>query len=206
MTKQAATATLVLMYLLKMASAERTSIEIFSYASFNSSDQTAAVENLLRQKLEHLVEETISAHPELNGLSKLTIVSKNTQLPDPGNLAAYWKSTRVLEILSGAITGSPPVVTSNVYLGDLRGSLTKSTVSVQIEINPREYRSYRDMHSALTLYALAMDAKTRNPQQQGVVSQYLAEAESLLKSIPNADENVRALSDAVAKDLMALKK
>jgi hypothetical protein len=204
--KWIATATLVLMHLLSTALGERTSIEIFSYASFNNSDQTAAVENLLRQKLEHLVEETISAHPELNGLSKLTIVSKNTQLPDPGNLATYWKSTHVLEILSGAITGSPPVVTSNVYLGDLRGSLAKSTLSVQIEINPKEYRSYRDMHSALTLYALAMDAKTRSPQQHGVVSQYLAEAESLLKSIPNPDENARALSDAVAKDLIALKK
>jgi hypothetical protein len=199
------------MYLARAATGgERMSIEIFSYASFGSSDQTAAVENLLRQKIQHLVEETMSAHPELSELRNLTVVSKNTALPDLGKLVEYWKSTHALEILSGGITGTPPVVTSNVYLGDLRGSLSKSTVSVEIIITPQEYRSYRDMHAALTLYALAMDAKTSNPQAQAMVSQYLAEAESLLKSIQqqsiaHSDQDVKDLVDAVRKEFQALK-
>jgi hypothetical protein len=139
----------------------------------------------------------------------LTVVSKKERLPNPGNLEMYWKGSKALEILSGGITEVPSGgitekrLTNNVYLGDLRGSLKTATLSFMIDIKPEEYRRYRDVHSALVLYALAMDAKASSALK-GAATQYLAEAESFVKSIENPDSDAIALRDAIAKEFLLL--
>jgi hypothetical protein len=212
--KRTATATLALICIVGAAMAERMSIDIFSYVSVDSPDQGGLVQSLLRQKIINLAGEMRRANKEVGELENLRVNLRNAALPDLGDLVQYWKSTHALEILSGAIVTDKPdkprVLTSNVYLGDLQGSLSKSTISVVIELTPEEYTSWRDMHVALTLYALAMDAKTRRPLPRGIVSQYLAEAESQLKSIQQqatlrSRQDVLALAEAVKKELTALK-
>jgi hypothetical protein len=188
----------------------RTSIELFSYTSFGASDQTTDVENLLKQKLRRLVDEVGSAHPDLaEQVKKLTVDHKQGLLPDPVNLEIHWKSSKALEILSGGITEvrsggiTEKRLTTNVYLGDLHGSLKTATVSFMIAITPEEYRRYRDVHSALVLYALAMDAKASSVLK-GAATQYLAEAESSISSITNPDSDAIALREAIKKEFALL--
>ncbi len=188
----------------------RTSIELFSYTSFDASDQTPEVENLLVQKLQRLVGEIGSAHPDLaEQVKHLTVLNKKQRLPNPGNLETYWRGSKALEILSGGITEvlsggvTEKRLTSNVYLGDLHGSLKTATVSFMIDIKPEEYRNYRDVHSALVLYALAMDAKGSSALR-GAATQYLAEAESSINSVANPDSDTIALREAIKKEFALL--
>lgn len=190
---------------------DRFFVEVFPYASVGNA-RPDDVTKLLKDKLRRLAEQTISAHPELDRLNKINVFDKKDPLPASGEaLAKYWAgSPTTLEILSGVISSNPDVLTSNIYLGELQGSLKTRTVSVQIPLTPVELKSCRDMHGALMLYALAMDAKGNN-QQRSIVLQYLAEAESLLKDIRQratspTDVGAESLSDAVAKEVSLLKK
>jgi hypothetical protein len=190
---------------------DRVFIELFPYASVNNADPTA-VRKLLLDRLQRLAEETISANPQLGRLNKIKVIDKKDPLPgSPEDLANYWTNSRTtLEILSGSISNNPSFLTSNIYLGDLQGSLKTRTVTAQIPLTAEELRSYRDMHGALMLYALAMDAKRRH-DDNGVVSQYLAETESLLRDLNQRtqspiDADRRALSTAVAAEIALLKR
>jgi hypothetical protein len=188
-------------------------VEVFPYASVGAG-HPADVNKLLKDRFRRLAEQTLSAHPELDRLNKVSVVDKTDPLPASAEaLAKYWSaSPTTLEILSGTISGNsgnPDVLTSNIYLGDLHGSLRMMTVNVQLLLTPKELRSFRDMHSALMLYALAMDAKAKQGPR-GVVSQLLAEAESLLKDIGRSDSahdpDVEAFSAAVANEIALLTK
>jgi hypothetical protein len=189
---------------------DRVFVELFPYASVGPANP-ANVTKLLKDRFRRLAEQTLSAHPELDRLNKVSVVDKTDPLPASAEaLAKYWASSpTTLEILSGTISSNPDVLTSNIYLGDLQGSLKMRTVSVQLALTPKELRSFRDMHGALMLYALAMDAKAKQGPR-GVVSQYLAEAESLLKDISKSasagDPDVEAFSAAVANEIALLTK
>lgn len=196
---------------LETAADDRVFVELFPYASVGTANPTA-VSTLLKDRFRRLAEQTSSAHPELARLDKVSVVDKTDPLPVSNEaLANYWRgSPTTLQILSGSISsGNPGVLTSNIYLGDLQGSLTTRTINVQLLLTPKELRSFRDMHGALMLYALAMDAKAKQGAR-GVISQYLAEAESLLKDVikssPAGDPDVEAFSAAVANEIALLAK
>lgn len=212
MTKQALLCVFgIVCITLDTASGDRVFVELFPYASFGTANPTT-VNKLLKDRLRRLAEQTSSAHPELARVDKVSVVDKTDPLPVSNEaLAKYWRgSSSTLQILSGTISsGNPDVLTSNVYLGDLQGSLKTRTVNVQLLLTPQELRSFRDMHGALMLYALAMDAKAKQGPR-GVVSQYLAEAESLLKDVSKSasagDPDVEALSAAIANEIALLTK
>lgn len=191
---------------------DRLSIQVFPHSVIGSNIEHDTVEKLLRNKLELLAQQTVSAHPDLAQLRLVRVDSIKAPLPASSEaLEAYWSnSPDALEVLSGAIFSNPSVIASNVYLGDLQGSLDAKTISVRVALTPEEFFSYRDVHGALMLYALAMDAKRQKPQR-GVISQYLAEAESLLRTveqrpISGLDTAVKTLSEAISKELDKLKK
>jgi hypothetical protein len=202
---------LILLVLPRLVIADRDSIEIFSYSSFTNNDPTPAVANLLRQKWELLREQTISAHPELTAkMTKIHIVARNSALPDPDQLSSYWQQTPVLEILSGGTVQTPSgnTMTTNIYLGDLKGLLKKPTVSVKLIVTAEEYQNYRDLHSVVTLYAIAMDTRKNHPTDRGI-TQYLADAKSLLEDLllrdsADANDSLRDLRAAISRELFAL--
>jgi hypothetical protein len=191
---------------------DRLLIELFPYASINNADPKS-VAKLLRERLQHLAEQTVSANPQLKRLNEVKIIEKDEKYsPLPASaedLAVYWSNAhRTLEILFGDI--APAYLTSHVYLGDLNGSLKVRTLVAQISLTNDELRKWRDMHGALMLYALAMDAKNRN-EDRGIIFQYLGETESLLKdvaerTVAGSDEDVRALSEAVTKEIQLQRK
>lgn len=214
MTRQALLYALGIVCLtLNMAADDRVFVELYPYALVGAANPTT-VSTLLKNRFRLLAEQTSSAHPELARVDKVSVVDKTNPFPVSNEaLEQYWRSSpTTLQILSGSISsgsGSPDVLTSSIYLGDLQGSLKTRTVNVQLVLTPKELRSFRDMHGALMLYALAMDAKAKKGAR-GVVSQYLAEAESLLKDVSKSavseDPDIGAVSAAVAKEIALLNK
>src|SRR6202011_5772495 len=96
------------------------------------------------------------------------------------DLDKFWSTNdKVLEVLEGTIFSKTQLIQSVVYVGDLQGSLKNNQITIRTELTPEFYSSFRNLHFALTLYLLAMDAKRHNADES-VTLQLLAEAQLLL--------------------------
>jgi hypothetical protein len=80
-------------------------------------------------------------------------------------------------------------------LGELAKFLPKKTVEVELEVTVREYRKTRDLYTAVTLYALAMDAVGK--LSSDVVARYLSEAKNYVRDLGTSDDNARELEAAI---------
>lgn len=187
--------------------ASRTTIELLPYGSLTDTKDAERVAAILLQKLLNLVAETQSVSPELsNTLASVKIHTSGTTLPSPADFNTYWNQNSVLQILSGTLfkDRNPQRVKSSVFVGDLRGSLPKNLVDIEFDVVPQAFRPNYDMHAALTLYTLAMNAKA-TAKPNGVITQLLAGANSLLDGISEQDANVTMLRGAVRHEITSLR-
>lgn len=102
------------------------------------------------------------------------------------DLLEQWRSRHALGLLWGTVldpdsTGAFPVE-SDVFIGDLGGSVANGVIALETRIDPEEFRRVRDTHSAAILYALAMDAR-RLRLPPDVISALLSEALSIAKDL-----------------------
>jgi hypothetical protein len=210
--KNAAYATVLLYSCLTSATlaqvSERARIKVFDYYSHEEGKPEQPV-LFLQSRIERLVEQVFSAHPSLTVLGDLKVEGGSDKVP--GTLkerADFWKTSGVLEFLTGEIDhkSNPPVIVSDVYIGEDKGSLLYPIVTIRSEMTTADYSLFHDLHCALTLYVLAMDAD-RLHADPGIVSQYLAEAKSLLgePGPSDADGIKKALAQAVQDKLNMLK-
>jgi hypothetical protein len=151
-----------------------------------------------------------SGNQNLTALADLQVEPSTDKVPASiREKAHFWKTSEsVLEFLSGEIDRSvnPPVIVSDVYIGDDKGTLPSPLVTIRTEMTTTYYELSHELHCALTLYVLAMEAD-RLHADQGVVSQYLAAARSHLgeSSSPDTDEFKKSLAKAVQDKLDLLK-
>ena len=180
----------------------RFSIEVFKYALDGPGDAEEPVK-ILTTRFERFKQEGLPDHSELSSILKdLKVVKESGDYPSGDDLADFWNRPPVLEVLGGTLytKNTPTMMESLVYLGELRGSLKSKAITISFEVKPKDYFSFRSVHCALALYALAMDANARHVQKN-VINDLLSEARGLLpETAANADETRRELLNAVEQE------
>jgi hypothetical protein len=137
---------------------------------------------ILSETIENLA--TRSAQSlQLRDLAKLTLLPHGIVDPpeEPANAIKtqdYWCNTASLQLLRGnliAADGGGYVVRSRVYLGDLKGQLSQSTVSLEFPLDAKSYLATSEAHYLLLYYSLAMDYANRGANG-ALVAELLAAA------------------------------
>lgn len=82
---------------------------------------------------------------------------------EPDDFRQFWSVTQALELMSGIVDGAAGqyTVTSELFIGDLRGTLDSDSLIVGMPITPSQFGNIVDSHSIVTFYALALDAERR---------------------------------------------
>jgi hypothetical protein len=177
---------------------ERFLIKIFAYGP-GSTEQLVTFH--LQARLRRLRSQVLSDYPKLTHMQKMTVEVAGHPLPDnPEAQTNLWKGDEtMLEILSGEYypNEKPPEIVSDIYMGEDKGLLQGSTITVRTKDTSENYELRNDLLCAVTLYALAIDA-FRLQADHGVVSQYLAEAKSLL----GEPVSTASPSDRIKNDLL----
>jgi len=164
----------------------RSHIPMFIYAGTADNDAKSHFErfrSLIGGKLSMLAEET-----RLDFLPDFGLYLPGGQpLPDTVQRQAdrdrYWDKTNALQLLRGTVwPGQPYSVESAIYIGGLRGSLPHTEVRVRLPIQPEEVPTTNDSHSAVTFFALAMEAR-RLKCDPAVSIHLLGKARSVIKDI-----------------------
>lgn len=190
----------------------RLDIELFNYHEALTGEERG-IEHIIDVKIKIMVEELKNRGSEFGYLDSLSVVRRTDDVPNNiGDLHQYWQGTQALEILSGIVDTDAGTVISNIYIGDLQGSLKSEMINIQMEIAPDEFRSFRDMHSLLTLYALAVDARARHGNTRELISTFLSEAWSIVQDLlqrpmdlkKNGDQ-INMIQEAIQRDMQELR-
>jgi hypothetical protein len=92
-------------------------------------------------------------------LFKVLINSQNVDdVPGQDILETSFDHQPSLQVVSavGQYSGQSTIVTNDIYLGNLKGSLPQPYVFISREIQPQQYATTRDALAVVTLYAYAM--------------------------------------------------
>jgi len=114
-------------------------------------------------------------------------------------------------VWAGEKPGQPYRVESLIYIGSLRGSFPHAEVVVKLPIKPEQVPTTNDSHSAVTYFALAMEAR-RLKCDPAVSIGLLGKARSAIKDIRRRDKkkepegHLSELEAAVVNELNELKK
>ncbi len=90
---------------------------------------------------------------------KVVVNSQNVEdVPGQDVLETSFAHQPSLQVVSavGQFSGQSTIVTNDIYLGDLKGSLPQPYVFISREIQPQQYANTRDALAVVTLYAYAM--------------------------------------------------
>ncbi len=187
-------------------------IKVTNYASASDSSQDLLV-NILTNKISNLIQEMIpnAGDDSLSYLTSLKIEETGTTQPlSLEERLDYWRRSQALEVLGGIVMTSAEggdIVASSVDLGELGGELPKRTVDLELELTMEEFRSTRDAHSLVTLYALCMDAR-RLDKDPNAISTILAKAHFIaqgldiahLQDVERVKERVRVMLAEIEKE------
>lgn len=176
----------------------RLTIALFRYAPTESPDARSQFElfrSVVSTKLRALADEAqdaplpctseISRFPEHLNLYPYTGGSLVDNLQNPSDRIAYWRSTRSLELLRGRVWLGQPggtFVQSDIFIGNLRGRFPRDEVTVKLAVTPAEVANTNDSHSAVTYFALAMEAK-RLGCDPAIAFRFLSRASSVLTDL-----------------------
>jgi hypothetical protein len=167
-------------------SSERYLVEVFEYASDEPEKATGPV-TWLASQINRAAERAHDNHPELNVLAKLSV--QEIKDPYPASIeerANFWRdSTAVLLFFNGEMyfAEKPPKIVSNAYLGEDKGVFRGPMITVRSEMTAKSNAIFNNLHCALTLYALAMDA-SRMHANGTVIEGYLEEVTRIVGSSP----------------------
>jgi hypothetical protein len=186
---------------------QRTDIDVFPYASEGGT--TNEVFPFLQNRINHIANQVYSGNRTLIALLNLRVNPITGTYPATiEKQQDLWKvEPKELAFLGGEVhhlTAGRRIIISNVYLGGDKGLLPGPMIAIRVEDD--NYRSWKELHGALTLYALASDA-TRLGADPHIRHGYLSEAESYLAGLmqlelpPPFNEQRSELYKAVKDDL-----
>lgn len=191
---------------------EKYSVTLFKYHGSEQGDLSVAFnqfQGILQDKLVALAQEIKASNSNCNYLNKLHLCFINQHPPSGYNsILQYWNKNGkfIIEILTGTIflKEGEVVVGSRAYFNDAPAhNETLSdlrTVNFDLRVSPDEFGTTRDIHSLITLYALAIDAK-RMKLPNNIVAEYLSRAFALSKDLGRNDLRV-----LIKKELSTLRK
>jgi hypothetical protein len=113
-----------------------------------------AFENNLRS----LLSEFTSGNSSKGPIIKVRLSTENVNRVNSDMLQSSFSRQPTLQVLStvGRFGGQSTFVDNDIYLGDLKGSLSDPFVYISREIQPESYKVTREALAAVTLYAYAM--------------------------------------------------
>lgn len=103
---------------------------------------------------------------EKAGQTKITIRRHDVPNPIPRKeLEDWWLSARTLHAVRAVAAQQDKItiIDSDIYLGDLKGTLSTPYVQITQFVEPGSYKVARDALSIVTLYAVAMDIAKHLP-------------------------------------------
>ena len=159
---------------------------------------------LFQINLRNLLADFSSGAPGSDPVFKVVFNTENVDIvPAEDALEASFARQPSLQVLSavGQYSGQSTFVANDIYLGDLKGSLTKPFVFISREIQPVQYAVTREALAVVTLYAYAMGLAKALPESSGryVVCRVLDRANmykgrDLGTDAQNLDDLFRAIS------------
>lgn len=199
-------------------SAPRLMISIFKYSGIRTErhkSEFKAFKEIIVAKILKLTQEVEAKGTNFSYVSGLTPnfvsdLASDEHVPFTGSqkdLHDHWYSSGALEVLLGRIrsTGSAFSVRSEVFLGDLKGNLKKSFVTLDLPIVDDQFDTTRDSHTIVTLYALAMDAQKRSRPRSDVLA-FLSEAYGRLPDLPEQMPGIYDLKQAIVTTIEQIHK
>jgi hypothetical protein len=132
---------------------------------------------ILRDKLSVLVEELPKTGADFAYLRRLSLEPAGEggfadRLSSERAVEEYWENSRSLLLFRGVLSSNKDqdfFAQSRIYLGELRGGLASSSVSVRLPIRSDEYPTTSDTHSLIVYYALARDAIRMGDESSHVI-------------------------------------
>lgn len=120
-----------------------------------------------RGSLRFLIADAIGQPGSMPAL-KVGVVVQDVEDADSGMLETTFGRQPTLQVLSTVATASAQstFVNSEIYLGDLVGSLTGPFIYLSREIQPGQYKPTREALSVITLYAYAMAMARSGPRSE----------------------------------------
>jgi hypothetical protein len=145
----------------------RLTISLFQYHGVV--DQTrksyfSQFRGILSETIENLAGRSAQS-TRLKDLAKLNLSPAGDATPpeEPADILRtqeYWCNTASLQLLRGNLIPAEAggyLVRSRVFLGDLKGELPQSTVTLEFPLDAKSYRLASEAHFLLLYYSLAMD-------------------------------------------------
>ncbi len=188
----------------------RLKIVVYRYGGPEGGSAFLQFHSCLRRKIRHLYTTMLDRSKDASYLKNLTVLEPKDH--PPGSVADFeteWQTVRALEVLDGSIFKEQDGywATTSIYLGDLadyKGFLPRKELVVEVRVNRQEYKRLFDSHSAVTLYALAIDALSSGttPDNVQLVAKYLAQALDVLADLEGRNqmtEDLLLLRCAIAK-------
>ena len=116
----------------------------------------------------------VSNDTQTSGVSDLPKIKIKQQevarVVDSDALQAWWNSASALEAVSAIAVQKNEITIADddIFVGNLKGSLTSSFLHVRQEIVPSEYQVSHDQLAIITLYTYAMDVAKTLPTSAGL--------------------------------------
>ena len=132
--------------------------------------------------------ELLPSMADADYLRHLKALERNDDFSSAAERDAYWKQGDALQIFFGTISLESShryFVRSNIYFGDLQGSLPHKTLSLEVPFSVRNVADTLDIHTAVILYGLAMDAGKASPRKKDLIANLLKVAKDKLIDIRN---------------------
>ncbi len=165
-----------------------------------------SIKKMLEMKIRSLLGEFSHKENDYKYLEDFRIIKIDKDPPSSiSESLLFWRESESLFLISGAISSSQDnnILTSELFFGDLGLKLKRKFINVQLTVTPTQYRTFRDSHSAVILYCLAMDAKRIDNSKVALISGYLGEALSIMKDIPE-DHGLKLLKNEIIRELQKL--
>jgi len=176
-------------------------VTLFKYHGSEQGELSIAFnqfQGIIKDKIVALVQEIKASNSNCFYLDKLHLCYINQYSPSSyDSILQYWNSNSksILEILTGTIFSKEGtvIVGSRAYFNDAieyhKSQTNLKTMNFELRVSPDEFGATRDLHSLITLYILAIDAK-RSKLSNDIIAEYLSKAFTLSKDLGRDDLRV----------------
>jgi hypothetical protein len=168
--------------------AARTVISMYNYDGVEDNmrrSKFGQYKGILKRRINRIAEQLGSQNrgKEFEYIRKLVLIEAEQ---DAGSLARrtqIWNNTNSLQLLSGVVfvEGDAVTVMTEVFIGLSQEYFESPSIEIELNVSPEEYRKTSDIYSALTLYALLVDAIEKQPPH--IASHYLSEVNNYIEDL-----------------------
>ena len=192
--------------------AARTTIGLYNYEGVEDDvrrSKFGQYKGIIKRRINRIAEQlgNSSRGSEFEYIRKLNIIEAGQNAGSLDNRAKIWSNTNSLQLLSGVVfvEGDAVTVMTEVFIGLSPEYFEFPSIEIELSVSPEEYRKTRDIYSALTLYAILMDAIEKQPPH--IALRYLSEVNNYIKDLDQQAILTIKLKDAlkISENILKIK-